>query len=58
LYDIDSYSDILLAVVYHAQNFLNDDVVAIKLEPVTDDPSSVKHEYNTLKQLEGDVGIS
>ncbi|KAG2045643.1 kinase-like protein [Suillus hirtellus] len=45
------------AVVYHAQNFLNDDVIAIKLEPVTDNPSSVEHEYNILKQLEGGIGI-
>lgn len=57
MYDIDSYSDILLAVVYHAQNFLNDDFIAIELKPVTDNPSSVECEYNILKQLEGGVGI-
>ncbi|KAG1842710.1 kinase-like domain-containing protein [Suillus tomentosus] len=31
------------AVVYRAQNFLNDDLVAIKLEPLTSHPSSVEH---------------
>ncbi|KAG2745568.1 hypothetical protein P692DRAFT_20741324, partial [Suillus brevipes Sb2] len=45
------------AVVYRAQNFLNDDIVAIKLEPVTNKPSSVEHEHEILKQLEGGVGI-
>ncbi|KAG0702271.1 casein kinase I isoform delta-like protein [Suillus ampliporus] len=34
------------AVVYRAQNFLNDDVVAIKLEPLTSRPSSST--YHTL----------
>ncbi|KAG0698509.1 kinase-like protein [Suillus ampliporus] len=39
----------LLAVVYHAQNFLNDDVVAIKLEPLTSCPSSVEEStYHAL----------
>ncbi|KAG1730735.1 hypothetical protein EDB19DRAFT_1621199, partial [Suillus lakei] len=46
-----------LAVVYCAQNFLNDDVVTIKLEPLTSHPSSVEHEYNILKQLGNGVGI-
>ncbi|KAG2132120.1 kinase-like domain-containing protein [Suillus bovinus] len=45
------------AVVYCAQNFLNDDIVAIKLEPVTNNTSSVECEHNILKQLEGGVGI-
>ncbi|KAG1728225.1 casein kinase I isoform delta [Suillus lakei] len=45
------------AVVYRAQNFLNDDIVAIKLKPVTNKPSSVEHEHDILKQLEGGVGI-
>jgi hypothetical protein len=61
-YDIDSNSGfqhtlMLLAVVYCAQNFLNDDIVAIKLKPVTNKPSSVEHEHEFLKQLEGGVGI-
>ncbi|KAG1773505.1 casein kinase I isoform delta-like protein [Suillus occidentalis] len=47
----------LLAVVYHAWNFLNDDQVAIKLEPLTSRPSSVEHEYKILKQLGNGVGI-
>ncbi|KAG1803105.1 kinase-like domain-containing protein [Suillus subaureus] len=38
-------------------NFLNDDIVAIKLKLVTNNPSSVEHEHNILKQLEGGVGI-
>ncbi|KAG1778010.1 hypothetical protein EV702DRAFT_1045020 [Suillus placidus] len=46
------------AVVYHAQNFLNNDVVAIKLEHLSEEhPSSVEHEYYVLKKLEGGVGI-
>ncbi|KAG2740809.1 kinase-like protein [Suillus brevipes Sb2] len=45
------------AVVYHAQNFLNDDVVAIKLEPLTSRPSSVEREYKILKRLGNGVGI-
>ncbi|KAG2069508.1 hypothetical protein BDR04DRAFT_1156533 [Suillus decipiens] len=40
--------------MYHAQNFLND-IIAVKLEPVTNNTSSVKHEYHILKQLEGGV---
>lgn len=47
----------LLTVVSRAQNFLNDDIVAIKLEPVTNNPSSVEHEHEILTQLEGGVGI-
>ncbi|KAG2108211.1 kinase-like domain-containing protein [Suillus discolor] len=50
------FQHVLLAVVYCAQNFLNDDIVAIKLELVTNNPSSVEHEYRILKQLEGGVG--
>ncbi|KAG1870465.1 kinase-like domain-containing protein [Suillus tomentosus] len=45
------------AVVYRAQNFLNDDLVAIKLEPLTSHPSSVEREYHILKRLEDGVGI-
>ncbi|KAG0698405.1 casein kinase I [Suillus ampliporus] len=45
------------AVVYHAQNIIKDDAVAIKLESITAQPSSVQHEYAVLKQLEGGVGI-
>ncbi|KAG2104707.1 putative casein kinase 1, delta [Suillus discolor] len=45
------------AVVYRAQNFLHDDIVAIKLEPVTNNPPSLEHEHHILKQLEGGVGI-
>ncbi|KAG2138729.1 kinase-like domain-containing protein [Suillus bovinus] len=44
------------AVMYRAVNFLNDDVVAIKLEPPDSIPS-VECEYRILKQLEGGVGI-
>ncbi|KAG1848372.1 kinase-like domain-containing protein, partial [Suillus tomentosus] len=43
--------------VYHAHNFLNDDVIAIKLKPVTHNPSSMEHEHHILKKLEGGVGI-
>jgi serine/threonine protein kinase len=46
-----------LAVVYRAQNIINDDVAAVKLEPVTDHSSSVEREYYILKQLKGGVGI-
>jgi predicted Ser/Thr protein kinase len=52
-----SFQYILLAVVYRAKNFLNDDTVAIKLEPVTVNSSSLEHEHQILKQLEGGVGI-
>ncbi|KAG1786065.1 CK1/CK1/CK1-D protein kinase [Suillus plorans] len=45
------------AVVYRAQNFLNDDIIAIKLELVTNNPPSLEHEHRILKQLEGGVGI-
>ncbi|KAG1731865.1 casein kinase I isoform delta [Suillus paluster] len=45
------------AVVYHAWNIIKDDAVAIKLESITAQPSSVQHEYTILKQLEGGVGI-
>jgi hypothetical protein len=43
--------------MYHAQNFLNDDIIAMKLELVTNNPPSLKHEHCILKQLEGGVGI-
>ncbi|KAG2120950.1 kinase-like domain-containing protein [Suillus discolor] len=45
-------------VVYHAQNIINDDEFAVKLEPLIDNSSSLEHEYNTLKQLEGGAGIT
>ncbi|KAJ8580116.1 kinase-like protein [Rhizopogon salebrosus TDB-379] len=48
------------AVVYRAHNIINDQEVAIKLELCTTDTgriSSVGHEYNVLKQLEGAVGF-
>ncbi|KAG1893703.1 kinase-like protein [Suillus fuscotomentosus] len=45
------------AVVYRAKNFLDDDTVAIKLEPVTVNSSSLEHKHQILKQLEGGVGI-
>ncbi|KAG0695117.1 ser/thr kinase [Suillus ampliporus] len=41
------------AVVYHARNIMKDNVVAVKLKPITDNSSSVEHEYMILKQLEG-----
>ncbi|KAG1844221.1 CK1/CK1/CK1-D protein kinase [Suillus subalutaceus] len=44
------------AVVYRARNIIKNDAVAIKLEPITHS-SSVQHEYNILKHLEGGVGI-
>ncbi|KAG1750429.1 kinase-like domain-containing protein [Suillus paluster] len=44
-------------VVYHARNIIKDDAVAIKLESITAQPSSVQCEYAILKQLEGGVGI-
>ncbi|KAG1853784.1 casein kinase I isoform delta [Suillus tomentosus] len=45
------------AVVYHTQNFLNNDIVAIKLELATNNPPSLEHKHCILKQLEGGVGI-
>ncbi|KAG1758314.1 putative serine/threonine-protein kinase vrk [Suillus occidentalis] len=45
------------AVVYHARNIINNDVVAIKLEPIVKNSSSLQREYHILKQLEGGVGI-
>ncbi|KAG0698345.1 casein kinase I isoform delta [Suillus ampliporus] len=45
------------AVVYHTRNFIKDDLVAVKLEPITNHSSSVWHEYNILKRLTGGVGI-
>lgn len=53
-------SDEHLAVVYRAHNIINDQEVAIKLELCTTGTgrmSSVKHEYNVLKQLEGAAGF-
>ncbi|KAG2109531.1 casein kinase I isoform delta [Suillus clintonianus] len=45
------------AVVYHARNIIKDDAVAVKLESITAQPSSVQCEYAILKRLEGGVGI-
>ncbi|KAG1789471.1 kinase-like domain-containing protein [Suillus variegatus] len=45
------------AVVYSAQNIITDDSVALELETVVNDSSSVEHEYHILKQLEGGLGI-
>ncbi|KAG1862914.1 kinase-like domain-containing protein, partial [Suillus tomentosus] len=45
------------AVVYRPRNIIKNDAVAVKLEPITHS-SSVQHEYNILKHLEGGVGIS
>ncbi|KAG1790851.1 kinase-like domain-containing protein [Suillus plorans] len=45
------------AVVYRAQNIINDDVVAIKLEPIVNNSSSLQCKYHILKQLEGGVSI-
>lgn len=50
-------SGLCLAVVYQARNIINDGDVAVKLEPVTNNSSSLEHEYLTLKRLEGGVGI-
>ncbi|KAG1907534.1 kinase-like domain-containing protein [Suillus fuscotomentosus] len=44
-------------VVYHAWNIINDDEFAVKLEPLINNSSSLEHKYNTLKQLQGGVGI-
>ncbi|KAG1845337.1 putative casein kinase i alpha [Suillus subluteus] len=44
-------------VVYHARNIINDDDLAIKLEPLVNNSSSLEHEYRILKQLEGGAGI-
>ncbi|KAG2337474.1 casein kinase I isoform delta [Suillus weaverae] len=45
------------AVMYSAQNIINDDNVALKLETIVNHSSSVQHKYWILKQLEGRVGI-
>ncbi|KAG1899560.1 kinase-like domain-containing protein [Suillus fuscotomentosus] len=44
-------------VVYHARNIINDDEFAVKLEPLINNSSSLEYKYNTLKQLQGGVGI-
>ncbi|KAG2113214.1 kinase-like domain-containing protein [Suillus discolor] len=44
-------------VVYRARNIINDDELAVKLEPLINNSSSLEHEYHILKQLEGGVGI-
>ncbi|KAG0707978.1 kinase-like domain-containing protein [Suillus ampliporus] len=36
------------AVVYHARNFIKDDLVAVKLEPITNHSSSVESTYHAL----------
>ncbi|KAG2084076.1 kinase-like domain-containing protein [Suillus discolor] len=45
------------AVVYHARNIIKDDAVAIKLELITNQSSSLQHEYAILKRLEGGIRI-
>ncbi|KAG1783134.1 kinase-like domain-containing protein [Suillus placidus] len=52
----DSTSGPHLAVVYHAQNIIKNNAVAIKLEPINHS-SSVEREYRILKNLEGGIGI-
>jgi hypothetical protein len=47
----------ILGVVYCARNIINDDDLAIKLEPLVNNSSSLEHEYCILKQLEGGAGI-
>ncbi|KAG0696661.1 kinase-like domain-containing protein [Suillus ampliporus] len=44
-------------VVYHARNIINDDDLAVKLEPLINNSSSLGHEYRILKQLKGGAGI-
>ncbi|KAG0704168.1 casein kinase 1 [Suillus ampliporus] len=44
-------------VVYRARNIINDTDLAVKLEPLRNNSSSLEHEYHVLKQLEGGVGI-
>ncbi|KAG1848035.1 kinase-like domain-containing protein [Suillus subluteus] len=44
-------------VVYHAWNIINDDNLAIKLEPIVNNASSLEHKYGILKHLEGGAGI-
>ncbi|KAG1880678.1 kinase-like domain-containing protein [Suillus tomentosus] len=44
-------------VVYHAQNIINNDELAVKLKPLINNSSSLEQEYNILKELEGGVGI-
>ncbi|KAG1779889.1 casein kinase I isoform alpha-like protein [Suillus placidus] len=44
-------------VVYRARNIINDTDLAVKLEPLTNNSSSLEHEYHILKQLESGVGI-
>ncbi|KAG1889607.1 kinase-like domain-containing protein [Suillus fuscotomentosus] len=46
----------LYTVVYHAQNIIKDNAVAIKLEPINHS-SSMQREYRILKNLEGGIGI-
>ncbi|KAG0694152.1 casein kinase I isoform delta-like protein [Suillus ampliporus] len=44
-------------VVYHAWNIINDDDLAVKLELLINNSSSLGHKYCILKQLEGGAGI-
>ncbi|KAG1850787.1 kinase-like domain-containing protein [Suillus tomentosus] len=44
-------------IVYHARNIINDDDLAIKLEPLINNASSLEHEYRILKHLKGGAGI-
>lgn len=57
IYMVTILTSNILAVVYHAQNFIKDDLVAVKLEPISNQSSSVRHEYNILKRLAGGVRI-
>ncbi|KAG1894250.1 protein kinase [Suillus fuscotomentosus] len=47
----------LYGVVYRARNIINDDDLAIKLERLINNASSLEHEYRILKHLEGGAGI-
>ncbi|KAG2358442.1 kinase-like domain-containing protein [Suillus spraguei] len=44
-------------VVYCARNIINNNDLAIKLEPIINNTSSLEHKYNILKHLEGGAGI-
>lgn len=48
----------LSATVYHAQDIIMKQVLAIKLECIVDKPESyLEHEYMLLKQLQGGNGV-
>ncbi|KAG1742238.1 putative casein kinase I [Suillus paluster] len=55
--NLNSTYGLHLGTVYCAWNILNDTDLAIKLEPLTNNSTSLEHEYHILKQLEGGVGI-